>query len=163
MCDRRSERGSTLIEMVIVCSILGLALLISAPNLSGYLLTQTADKGIQALRSQVDLARQRAITHRNPVEIMLRDPDPTSFWSYDDRNSNGVLDNAEPTYGPFTLPRGVVFDDLRLNGDNRLVFLPSGMLQAGQGGPITVLDAHGRSRTLTVMFSGMTRVEAVPQ
>lgn len=157
MCDRRSERGSTLIEMAIVCSILGLALLISAPNLSGYLLSQSADKGLQALRSQIDLARQRAITHRNPVEIVLRDPDDRSFWSYDDRNSNGVLDGGEPSYGPFTLPQGVSFDDLRMNGDNRIVFLPSGMLQAGQGGPITVLDAHGRSRTLNVMFSGMTR------
>lgn len=157
MSDRRSERGSTLIEMVIVCSILGLALLISAPNLSGYLLSQSADKGLQALRSQLDLARQRAITHRNPVEIILRDPDDSSFWSFDDQNSNGVLDNAEPSYGPFTLPRGVTFDDLRLNGDGRLVFLPSGMLQAGQGGPITVLDSHGRARTLNILFSGMTR------
>lgn len=161
MCDRHSEKGSTLIEMAIVCSILGLALLISAPNLSGYLLSQSADKGIQALRSQLDLARQRAITHRNPVEVVLRDPNDDSFWSYDDQNSNGVHDNAEPSYGPYRLPRGITFDDLRMNGDNRIVFLPSGMLQTGQGGPITVLDAHGNARTLNVMFSGMTRVETV--
>lgn len=161
MRERFSERGQTLIELVVVCGILGLALLITAPNLSGYMRTQNVKKGLDAIASQMDLARERSVAHRVPVEFVLRDPEPEQFWSYEDANRNGGFDNGETKYGPFTLPRGVTFDEIRLQGDSRLVFQPSGTLQAGQGGPLTLLDCDGHAMTLTIMASGMAEMPHV--
>lgn len=157
MPERHPERGQTLVELAVVCSVMGLALLISAPNLAGYMRTQKVNKGIDALTSQLDLTKQRAVNRHCPVELKLRDPQTDEFWSYEDANSNGVWDNGERKHGPFKLPKGVTFDTIALQGNNRLVFMPSGVLQAGQGGPITLLDCDGHSRTLEVMATGMAR------
>lgn len=162
MRNRNGESGQTLIELIVVCSVLGLALLITAPNLSGYMRTQGIQKGMEALASQIDLARARSVAHRVPVEVMLHDPSETEFWSYEDANRNGGWDAGERTYGPYTLPKGVQFQDLRLGGDGRLVFQPSGTLQAGQGGPVTLVDCDGIGNTLTVMASGMVQLPHGP-
>ena len=162
MLERHPERGQTLIELVVVCGILGLALLITAPNLTGYMHTQSVKKGLDAIASQIDLARERSVAHRIPVEFVLRDPDESQFWSYEDANRNGSFDNGEKKYGPFALPKGVTFDEIRLGGDSRLVFEPSGTLQSGQGGPLTLLDCNGHSMTLTIMASGMAELPRGP-
>ena len=161
MLERHPEKGQTRIELVVVCCILGLALLVTAPNLSGYMRTQNVKKGLDAIASQIDLARERSVAHRVPVEFVLRDPSENEFWSYEDANRNGGFDNGEPSYGPYTLPKGVTFDEIRLQGDSRLVFQPSGTLQAGQGGPLTLMDCNGQSMTLTIMASGMAEMPHV--
>lgn len=157
MTHRLNERGQTLIELAVVCGVMGLALLMTAPSISGYMRTQKVNKGMDALASQIELARQRSVTTRVPVEVAIKDPTDDQFWSYEDANRSGGFDSGEKKYGPYKLPTGVTFDENRLQGDSRLVFMPSGVLQAGQGGPITLLDCDGHSTTLNVMASGMAK------
>ncbi len=63
-----SQGGNTLIEMMVVVAIMGIALLVGAPRLSGYMQSQKLVKGADDLASQIDLARART----GPAPAYLR-------------------------------------------------------------------------------------------
>jgi Tfp pilus assembly protein FimT len=153
--DLRKSRGTTLIELLAVLGLLGLAMSISAPNIQTYMQTQKLERTYDQMASHLDLARQRAIARHNPFECVLGGVDDNRYWIHDDENSNGAVEPGEEMLGPFQLPSGIAFSNIELLGDGRLVFLPSGMLRVGEGGTITLVDNHQREKTLEVMASGM--------
>jgi Tfp pilus assembly protein FimT len=159
MQNASRQAGNTLIEMMVIVSILGLVLLAGAPRMAGYVQGQKLARGLDDLASSMDLARQRAITENHAYRVVLSDPSDEEYWLHSDANGNGVLDTGEVQYGPFSLPGGVTFSALNLLGDQQLVFLNSGMLRAGEGGTVILADARGLTRTLEVFGSGLVTVQ----
>jgi Tfp pilus assembly protein FimT len=154
-----SQAGNTLIEMMVIVSILGLVLLIGAPRMAGYVQGQKLVRALDDLASSVDLARQRAVTENHQYRVVLNDPQDDEYWLHSDTNGNGVLDTGETRYGPFSLPRGITFSEVNLLGDRQLVFLNSGMLRSGEGGTVTLIDDRGQTKTLEVFGSGLVSVQ----
>lgn len=155
MQNARSQSGYSLIEMLVIVSIMGLVLVVGAPRMAGYMQGQRLSKGLDELASHLDLARQRAVAENNAFRVILDDPADGQYWLHSDRNGNDVVDGGEPTFGPYTLPRGVFFSSVNLLGDGGLVFLTSGMLRTGEGGTVTLGDERGQTKTLEVFGSGL--------
>lgn len=159
MRNSRPQAGTTLVELMVVLSIMTLALLIGAPRMSGYVQGQKLARAADGLSSSMDLARQRAVAEHHPYRVVLNDPEDDQYWFHSDDNGNDALDTDETRYGPFTLPRGIVFTDVDLLGDGQLIFLSSGMLRSGEGGTVTLTDARGLTRTLEVYASGLVTLQ----
>jgi Tfp pilus assembly protein FimT len=151
--------GFSLVEVFIVLFILGLAIATGIPFLRGYLQSKGLDATAGAFISQLDLARHRAVTERNPFHILLNDPAPGQYRVHDDDNSNNAIDDGEDLNGPFELGRGIEFGVIDLAGDGGLVFESSGTLRTGQGGTITLRDGLGRPLVLQIFASGIAVAE----
>jgi prepilin-type N-terminal cleavage/methylation domain-containing protein len=151
--------GYTLVEMMIVVVVLGLALAAGVPYMGGYLRSKQLQDSVESMASRFEYARSRAVAERNPYQIFLNDPHDGEYRILDDDDGDGSVDAGEAIFGPYALPAGVTISSIDLSGDG-LEFRPSGMLHAGQGGTITLGDSQDRQSTLEVYASGLTQVKA---
>jgi len=151
----RTSRGFTLTELMVVVSIIGLSLLITAPMVGQYMRDKELSDSTRALASHLDLARNLAIADHNPCEVFF-DSGAGTYWLLDDDNGNGTADTGERQFGPYSIGSTVSIQNLDLGGGGRLVFQPSGMLASTQGGRVIFGDARGNADTLEVYNSGTT-------
>src|SRR5205823_1954603 len=85
---RRSSRGFSLAEMLVVVAIIGLLSLISIPAFINYRASNTFRAALRVFVDVVRFARQYSITHSVDVRIDLDAPGNTStsknyaFWSF---------------------------------------------------------------------------------
>lgn len=149
----RMPSGFSLIELMVVLALMGLALLVGTPAMQSYLGSQRIQDAGDGLIARFDLARQMAVAGNNPVEIVF-DEDQSAYRIHDDDNGDGVQDNGERLLGPYPLGAGIGLDVSTLAGDGRIVFQPSGLLQPGQGGTIGLSDGEEKSLVLEVFNSG---------
>lgn len=101
------ERGFTLIEMLVVVAILGIAALLSIP----YLSAQIQRSKLLGTASQVSglmrLARLDAIKYSRSAMVAI-DPATRKVNAFSDRNANNVPDVGEEI-GEVILPKSVTF------------------------------------------------------
>jgi type IV fimbrial biogenesis protein FimT len=152
--------GYSLIEVMIVLVVLGLALAAGVPYMGGYLRSKQLDDSLESMSARLEWARSRAVSERNPYQVFLNDPNDGEYRILDDDDGDGNVDMGETVLGPFMLPSGVTFQSIDLLGGGGLEFRPSGMLRAGQGGTITLSDCEERTRMLEVFASGLTQIKA---
>ena len=155
----RSAPGYTLLEVMIVVSVLGLALAAGTPYMSGYLQSKNLQNSVTELASRFNLARSRAVTEHNSYRVVLNQPADGEYLVHDDDNNDGSIDGGESVMGPFMLPAGVQFHSVDLLDGDEVSFVPSGMLSPGQGGSVTLADDQGRLITLEVFTSGLTQIK----
>jgi prepilin-type N-terminal cleavage/methylation domain-containing protein len=102
------ERGFTLIEMLVVLAILGIAALLSIP----YLSAQIQRSKLLGVASQVSglmrLARLDAIKYSR-IAMVAIDFSARKVYAYSDRNSNNRPDAGEEI-GEVILPKSVTFE-----------------------------------------------------
>jgi prepilin-type N-terminal cleavage/methylation domain-containing protein len=142
----RKERGFSLIEMMIVISILGFALAIGTPPLIQFLRHYQSKDAVHIVTGVIRQARSRAIQEKNHyvvyfdianAQMTILDDDggghgnPSNPGFVITNRGNGRIDNGERTFGPYELPEGQVFG-----------------LIAG------TVDAEGTYVTKAVSFSG---------
>lgn len=156
----RACGGYTLLELLLTLAVLGVVLAAGIPYLGGYMRSRSVGDCVASMASRFDLARSRAVAERNPYLVFLDNPSAGQYEIVDDDNRNGQFDTGEAVLGPYSLPPRIQFASIQLLGNGGIAFLPSGMLQAGQGGTITLGDDQGRRATLEVFTSGLTRIRA---
>jgi Tfp pilus assembly protein FimT len=140
-------------ELMVVVAIMGMALLVSAPAIQGFLGSKRIEQNIDSLTAHMDLARHVATAQNNPVEIFFS-ADNGEYWLLDDDNGDGAADDGERIFGPYALSQGVTLDVSELAADGRLVFQPSGVLAPGQGGTISLTSDRGDTYQVEVFNSG---------
>ncbi len=131
MRGRAAERGYSLIELVVVASLLSVLLTTGAMNMRRALAREEADGWARALVTEIAAGQQAAMTRRTSVTV-----------DFDDRTftvaalGSGVLrQDTLPQHMTFGTPRTVTFDRRGV---------PSGDLT------ITVSSTSGRSYTITI-------------
>jgi len=148
----RTERGFTLIEMLVVVAIMGLILVISIPAMRRSMVRAELLGEVKMLRAAVSVARINAIKQSRIVvlRILLDDAAQNGglVHAWIDEDDDGVADAGEEDVGRWRMN-----DDITLSPDAGLqlrglsgtelgvVFLPSGAAIANTGGTVVGVGA----------------------
>ncbi len=144
---RRTERGFTLIEMLVVVAIMGMILAISIPTLRRSMVRAELLGEVKMLRAAVSVARINAIKQSRTVvlRILLDDAaqDGGLVHAWIDDDDDRVLDAGEEDIGRWRVSNDIKLSPdagLRLRGlsgtELGIVFLPSGAAIANTGGTV---------------------------
>ncbi len=142
----RQQRGLTLIELMVVVTVLGILMMFAIPSYSGWLERTRVRSAAQALHEGIQLARTEALSRNASVRFSLA---PTGAWhiSCDSvSGSSGCADTGALHSRPAGEGRG--FYMLKVNdtdvagcGCNKtVVFLPHGSPDTTAAGYISKLD-----------------------
>ena len=85
-----NKKGVTLIELVIMSSIIGVLVLLAIPEIKANKLSCAA----RIIFSDLHYARMQAIKEKNNFRILVHD-DGTTYQIHSDRNNNAQIDEGE--------------------------------------------------------------------
>jgi type IV fimbrial biogenesis protein FimT len=103
---RRNTKGFTLVELMIVITILGLVAVLSVPNYQRFMQGWRLDGETQHLASALRTARSAAVM-KNIDVVFTFDPDANTYSWFEDTNGNGNLDNGEYESAEYSLSETV--------------------------------------------------------
>ena len=106
--ESTGEQGFSLVEMLIVVTIIAIMAAVAVPNIAGYLRNYKVRGGAQQVAGEIQQARMKAITQNVNAGITFAVVDADSYrWVSDDAQVRG----DDPYVGPIhDLPNGVRFD-----------------------------------------------------
>lgn len=99
----RTEKGFTLIELMVALSILVILLTIGVPSLIGFIHTQKVDSAVQLLKDSYNQARYEAVTRHQSVTLCPLDSSTNqcgNLWGggvliYIDKNGDSRFDKTK--------------------------------------------------------------------
>ena len=148
MNPRHSSSGFTLIESVVVISVLGVIFAMGVPSFLSYRQSQELETARQALAGQLRLGRQKAIGMRHAQTLTFSTG--SNNYTVQDLVTN-------QTFGPFKLPKGLALEQASLvvGGvtGSTITALPDGRFSGS--GDIIIRDRAGRRDTVSVQVSGL--------
>ena len=174
----RREAGFTLIEMIVVMSVIAVLSAAAILSLAFYIPNLRLKSAAQEMSLQIHKTRLEAIRRGSPVVIKFFVAEPAGTQKYGpvswvDKDNDSVMDVGEevlfrmpveevsPSVWEFLSYGGVRFDETQAgNGvsftDNTVVLNSRGMSQ--EDGSIFLLNARGRTRRIWVTLGGAVRV-----
>ncbi|NLZ52781.1 MAG: prepilin-type N-terminal cleavage/methylation domain-containing protein [Thermoanaerobacteraceae bacterium] len=147
---KKSSKGFTLIEVVLVIAILGLLSIIIVPDLKRTLAKYKLEVAAQELAQNIRLTQQKSITEGVSYKIVL------------DLNRK---DNYQMLLGRrgklIKLPSGVYFDWTTYSEVNKtLVFYPTGA--PNRGGTIAIANGEDTLYVIISVATGRVRIGQTP-
>jgi type IV fimbrial biogenesis protein FimT len=165
---RSTQRGVTLIEVMIVLGIAAIILAFAVPNLREFVARNRLDGAAQDVMATLQFARSEATRRGAQVTLLLNgtagSKDWGSGWSmFVDADRDGAFDVGEEVIrqgmaltAPLTLVGSSGFDTfIAFNRDGRLTNGGGGYLVLCEGGSLT---DGGQSRARAVLVNGAGRV-----
>lgn len=138
----RSERGFSMIELLVVAAVFTVVLALSLPAFNKSRKTVKLMNATREVSSTMKLARSRAVATSNPV-IVEFDGDAGTFQAYEDANGNATHDAGEVIVGPYELPGNVSFTDIGF-ADGRVTFRGSGAASESQSLVLLACSGHAQ-------------------
>jgi prepilin-type N-terminal cleavage/methylation domain-containing protein len=136
----RSERGFTMIELLVVAAIFTVVLAFSLPAFNKSRKTAKLMNATREVSSTMKLARSRAVASSHPV-IVEFDEDAGTFRAYEDTDRDSTYDAGEVMIGPYELPSNVSFTDIGFT-NNRITFSGSGAASETQSLVLLACSGH---------------------
>ncbi|AYF90863.1 prepilin-type N-terminal cleavage/methylation domain-containing protein [Pseudomonas sp. DY-1] len=162
----KTPHGFTLIEALIVLTLVALSISLGVPALSQFIRAQELTSANQALITSFAYARQASVTRRVAVLVDNQDGNWSTGWLiYADRNDNGRWDYDDPVLkqvGP--QPEGLV---IKGNSPVRryVRYTPMGRTAliggAFQAGTLTLCHANGQLPVRQLVLNATGRVRNV--
>lgn len=126
--NRWNERGFTLMELMIVVSIVGLMLAVSAGNIQSMLRAQRLNGATSQLVTHMRLAREKAVAEGNNFIVTFRAP-LNNYQVWDDEGNDAVF-GANDARRVFPMPTSTRIQNPQFFGSNRIIFRPDGTCNA---------------------------------
>ena len=148
---RSGNRGFTLIELMVAIAILAICATLATPAMGSLLERQRASAAMGALRTQMQLARMAAITHRQPAVLCPSVDgiacDETVDWSggwmvFLDRDGNRRPDTVGDVLRIEPAPTSRTLRILSTRGRQQVRYMPDGR-SAGTNLTISVCSGGG--------------------
>jgi type IV fimbrial biogenesis protein FimT len=153
--NRRVE-GFTLIELVIVISILSLISVIAVPNLLDWRNSAKLRGAAGNLKGDLELAKLKAIQVNDTVVVHFTENGYKVFK--DDGPPSGLYDAGEDLYSDRTLPAGVKIDLVKTNFDDGSArFKGRGTADPGSA---VLVNSKGTEKTVTVSSLGRITIKS---
>jgi prepilin-type N-terminal cleavage/methylation domain-containing protein len=150
---RTSQAGITLIEMLVVVSVIGLMVAVSAPSLGAGIDSVRMASATNSVANFLNAAVNRAERRQQAVEVVIS---PAS-------GTLSMYSNEPGTDREMKLPEGIVvegFEPPTQEKEFRLVLMP-GTSAPGIG--VKLANSHGARRMVKLdPMTGFPRVERVP-
>jgi len=141
------QQGKTLLELVVVLSVIGILTALAGPNLLA-LQSQAQLKTVtEEIASELRLARQLAATHRDRVRVVF----DVERKTLETRFVNGATTHHQYHYGH----KGVVVEEP--SAGPYIVFHPSG--RSATATTIRLHNTEGKVRQMTVGITGRVQVQ----
>jgi Tfp pilus assembly protein FimT len=141
--SRRGAGGFTLIEMVLVATLLGTLVGLSAPSFRRSFRELGLNVGAWMLSSSLTYARERAVMDRSPVRVLLDETEGTWRLSSLDPATGTFEERADRWARPRRLPQGLALK----SGTPHVTFYPDGTAEAGS---VDLLSAGEGGRRIKV-------------
>lgn len=133
-------KGFTVIEMMIVISIIGILAAVSLPSFESFLRKRQMVAASNSLYINLYLARSEAVK-RNETVTICKSTDSLSCggaWTdgwlmFEDKNSDGKLDNSEAILGSGTSFKGYTLSWTPFGSDKYIRFYRNGMTTSHNG------------------------------
>ena len=156
--------GFTLLELVVVLAIVGVAFAFAIPSLGDGLRRWRLQGAVRELATIMKFTRNQSVTRRTPLQVVM-DRSQSLYWL--DRLDAPVLQDPqraeEKGIRLYVLPAGIRFGEVTVGGgspvDARvgMPFYPKGN---SAGGVVQMLDARGRDYRVRVdPVTGHARVQ----
>ncbi len=157
--SRRSSRGFTLLELIIILVIAGITLGYIGPRLYTGISSSSMDKAARDILMIIQFARSSAVTQHKPYYVRF-DIDNASVALYPKPESSGVIPDMVKEK---ELPKGVVFKNIkspyqsaRQQGQVDILVTPEGVIEQGV---IYLEGGFGKTYTMEIKpFSGNLRI-----
>jgi prepilin-type N-terminal cleavage/methylation domain-containing protein len=151
----KTNRGFTLIEMMVVIAIVAIAATFAVPNIVGWRTKQRFLSAASDAHEAVKAARSAAIKENRQVVIQF-DPANRRFTVFSDFDRDGSQDSGERTILSGSYRDDIAVDTSDLTS-NRLTFDGRGLVT--DTGSIVISHAKYGSRTINITVTGNSRVE----
>jgi type IV fimbrial biogenesis protein FimT len=149
---RNNSYGVTIIELIIVLSVISVTTAISYPRFSDYLQRRKLDGSVQILTIDLLLARQQAVSRGNDFVVNIFNGSNT-YVIFEDVNSDRSRGTNEYTLGPRGVPVGV---DITGNtfSNSQAIFYPDGKATPGD---VTLSNTQSLTHKVNVYYTGAVR------
>jgi prepilin-type N-terminal cleavage/methylation domain-containing protein len=151
---RRSVRGFTLTELMIVITIMGVLLAVSVPALSRYYSNWRLNGAASQMAMSLRAARSTAV-NKDIETVFLFDKDAGQYHILEDANGNGDADAGERESTVQDLPTGVTIDDFTVPQES-VSFNSKG---STQDGGVIVVRGRGNYELQIRVYSGTGNVQ----
>ncbi len=144
--DLGSERGFTMVEILVVAAVFAMVLAFSLPALKNSSKTARLMNAAREVSSTMKLARARAVATANAV-IVEFDADAGTFQAFEDADGDSTWDAGEVKIGPYELPSDIRFMDVGFAG-GKVTFTASGAASETQS--LVLLACTGHAQRVNV-------------
>ena len=148
------QRGVSLVELLVTCSIFGVIVAASVPNLRSYRESQRISSGSQQVVAAARTAQAKARSENHNFLVEYRTAQ-NAIAVVDDANNNGVGDAGE-TVIVRNMPTGLTLQSTTFPND-RLIFDSHG--HATSGGTVVLYGRKGTTGKTIRVSSGTGQVK----
>ncbi len=168
ICERKSSRGFTLLELIVVLSIVAIAVSLVLPSIGSGIRHWRLRGAVREVATLLKFARNQSVVSTKPLHVIL-DRSRSLYWL--DNADASVLAHAvrsdQRKIRLYALPDGIRFGDVAMGYFGmeperlRIVFFPRG---SSTGGEVQILDEGGRGYQIRVDSltgrAGIVRMES---
>jgi prepilin-type N-terminal cleavage/methylation domain-containing protein len=154
----RTDKGFTLVELMVVIGIVAVLSVVAIPNLVSWLPKTNAGSAAREILATIQLAKMAAVKEGANVVVHFSASTGECAAFVDNGAGGGTADDrvrngSEPLVRQYTVPKGVTLSTPSFGTD--LEFTNRGLPQTG--GTLTVSVA-GRTKTIRVQPSGHAKI-----
>ena len=154
----RDRRGFSLLEMMVVLVVFGIAMLVAIPNLQRANQTHQLNQSVSTIEASMRRARSIAATKRIPVQVTV-DVNNRECRIAADNDDDGTF---EQTVATSELNQDVIVSEMNFGGGNTVVFDERGA--PDNPGNVVLRTRDGDGRELLVSAgSGSVMVMKAPE
>jgi prepilin-type N-terminal cleavage/methylation domain-containing protein len=143
---RRTARGFSLTELMIVITISGILLAVSTPAISRYVSSWRLGGAASQMATAMRSARSTAV-NKNISTVFVFDQDTGEYYVIEDTNSDGDADAGELQSASRELPPGIVIENFTVP-QTSVTFSSRG--STADGGTIVMKGKYDREVTVRV-------------
>lgn len=154
-----TSRGFTLLELMVVCVVIGIVAAIGVPAFGTYRVDYMKRQAREQVKQDIRGARQSSVTRHAQVIVAFGNgvttTDLTTYTIHTDTNGDGIYQSSERKLLR-SMPKDTRLQRVTLLPIDTLKFDISGILKPGTtGGTIVIGNTKNRYDTLSVTPAGM--------